>query len=190
MDYRGPPAWSPDGTWLVHHRRSGLTPGLFAETLFAAEIGSQKSHEPVAQCRGGVADQARFSPDGRWLAYNCDESGRCEIYVVPFRHEADRVRVSVDGGMQPAWRADQRELFFLAPDGALMASTVTASADAINVGRPTALFGTPLRPTYQSEQYAPLAVDRGFILRVPTEGSDLLRFVMNWSQRITSPAAR
>ena len=68
---------------------------------------------------------AQFSPDGRWIAYQSKESGRYEIYVQPFNADGERLRVSTDGGVQVRWRGDGRELFYLAPDGQLMAVTLT-----------------------------------------------------------------
>jgi eukaryotic-like serine/threonine-protein kinase len=58
-----------------------------------------------------------MSPDGRWLAYVSNESGRNEIYVEPFRRRGERVRVSRDGGGQPRWRGDGNELFYRSGDG-------------------------------------------------------------------------
>ena len=99
-------------------------------------------------------------------------------------HTGDRVRISVDGGVQPTWHANQRELFFLAPDGAMMSAPITVAASAMSAGQPRRLFSTPLRPGYQGEQYAPLPGGRGFLIRVPAEGSDTLRFVVNWPERV------
>lgn len=67
----------------------------------------------VARPLKGAADQSRMSPDGRWVAYNSSESGRPEVYVVPFPPTGDRFQVSPHGGVQPIWRSDSRELFFL-----------------------------------------------------------------------------
>src|SRR6516164_1463417 len=92
--------------------------------------------------------QAQISPDERWLAYTSVESGRPEIYVVPFfpAAKADakpvtgRWTVSTAGGTQPRWRGDGKELFYVAPDGKLMAVEIKATAAAFEHGAPQALF--------------------------------------------------
>src|SRR4030095_9293979 len=67
---------------------------------------------------------AQFSPDGRWIAYQSDESGRVEIYVQPFPGPGRKVRISVSGGVQARWRRDGKELFYLGSDNRLMAVPV------------------------------------------------------------------
>jgi Tol biopolymer transport system component len=72
--------------------------------------------------------QARFSPDSRWIAYVSNESGRNEVYVLPFDHVpaagGSKWLISSAGGSQPAWRADGRELFYIAPDNKIMVAAV------------------------------------------------------------------
>jgi Tol biopolymer transport system component len=77
----------------------------------------------------------------RWVAYTSDESGAPEVYVRKLSGGASQ-RVSARGGAQPRWRADGRELFYLAPDGTLMAAAVHSSNESIEVGAPSALFKT------------------------------------------------
>ena len=64
---------------------------------------------------------ARFSPNGRWVAYTSNQSGRFEIYIRPLSPSAAQWQISKDGGMRPRWRRDVKELFYLAPDGKMMA---------------------------------------------------------------------
>ena len=164
--------WSPDGRWLLYHRRDGLSPQPRASLLAAA---IDRTAEPVAvvRCEGAIADQGRFSPDGRWVAFNCNESGRHEVYVAPFMHDGDRVRVSVDGGVQPIWRSDQRGLFFLGPDGHLMAASVESAASGLKAGTPRALFETQLAPNFQSEQFAVAPDGQRFLFLVPASGTSV-----------------
>ena len=68
--------------------------------------------------------QARFSPDNRWIGYASNETGRWEVFVEPFPQYGPRWQVSADGGSQPLWRRDGKELFFLAPGGKLMVASV------------------------------------------------------------------
>ena len=88
---------------------------------------------------------ARFSPDGRWLAYTSNESGRSEIYIDRFPGRGERFRVSSNGGEKPIWRADGKELFFGSPSGHLMAVPVDMDSDRAPIGEPQALFAARSR---------------------------------------------
>ena len=85
----------------------------------------------------------RFAPDGKWIAYQSNESGRNEIYVQSFVPGAPasggKWQLSTNGGAFPTWRRDGRELFFVSPDDTVMAVDVTLGA-AVNAGTPRALF--------------------------------------------------
>jgi dipeptidyl aminopeptidase/acylaminoacyl peptidase len=72
---------------------------------------------------------ARFAPDGRWMAYDSNESGTREVYLRPVETSGERLRVSSTGGTMPRWRRDGKELYYLAPDNSLMATP-------LSVGRP------------------------------------------------------
>ena len=106
--------WSPDGGNLLYH--DSQKPELWALPLTG-------EHKPVLVTRSlaGIVDQAQFSPNGRWIAYNTNESGRPEVKVVPFPPASEKWPISTAGGVQPTWSTDGRELYFLASDGMLMA---------------------------------------------------------------------
>ena len=70
---------------------------------------------------------SQFSSDGHWIAFESDESGRNEIYVQPFPGPGAKTIVSTGGGLQPRWRRDGKELFYVAPDGKLMAVAMHAT---------------------------------------------------------------
>jgi Tol biopolymer transport system component len=127
-------------------------------------------------------DEPQISPDGRWLAYISQESGPWEVYVEPFRAEGERVRVSTEGGGQPRWRGDGRELFYASPDGRLMAVDVRAQAGQIEVGLPQALFsGVIAGPT--GDHYAVAAEGQRFLVAVPVDNDPRARIhvVTNWT---------
>lgn len=90
--------------------------------------------------------QARLSPDGHWLAYVSDESGRSEVYVQSFPVPGSKIQVSNGGASQPVWRRDGNRLLFLAPDNALMSCDVSGGA-ALRVEPPVKLFRFPRRTT-------------------------------------------
>lgn len=83
------------------------------------------------------------SPDGRWIVYTSNESGKFEIYVQPFPGPGGKWQVSTAGGTSPAWRRDGKELFYLEPDGKLMAAPVRIGA-AFESETPTPLFTSPV----------------------------------------------
>ena len=89
---------------------------------------------------------ARFSPDGKWIAYVSDALGRAEVFVQPFPAGAGRWQISTTGGDEPIWRRDGKELFYLALDGRIMAVPLHAEGGRLQAGAPQALFVAPLAP--------------------------------------------
>ena len=117
-----------------------------------------------------------FSPDGRWVAYHFDASGRYELLVRPFPNRDPPQTISRDGGMYPRWRGDGKELFFLSPDGTMMAAGFDATT-GVSQGAPQRLFPTQIR----GGDNRPYAVDRlgqRFLLKVLPDPQ--LVVVMDW----------
>ena len=95
-------------------------------------------------------DQLQVSPDGQWIAFNSEETKTWEVYVARFPSFTDKRRVSVAGGVQPRWRGDGRELFYLAPDGTMMVVQSTlGSTGKFALAQP--LFKTSLSPRLSSD---------------------------------------
>ncbi len=88
-----------------------------------------------------------FSPDGRFLAFDSDETGRREVYVQPFPDPVDRWRVSTEGGSSPLWRSDGRELYYLRADSSLAVVQVRVSSNGStpSFGEPKVLFSVDLK---------------------------------------------
>jgi Tol biopolymer transport system component len=117
---------------------------------------------------GASADvEGQFSPDGRWVAYSSNESGGWQVYVVPFPSPGGKYQISIDGGQQPRWRRDGKELFFLSPDRKLMVASVKTGS-TFDFSAPTALFGT--------RAHEPLTAEEFFTYDVSVEGQ---RFLIN-----------
>jgi serine/threonine protein kinase/Tol biopolymer transport system component len=129
--------------------------------------------------------QARFSPDGRWVAYCSDESGRPEVYVQPLPSTGAKWQISNDGGHEPSWRRDGRELFYLSSDRRLMAVPVRLAAD-VTVGAASELFRVPRDAPFDSRiSYAPAADGQRFLVNVAAPDRVRLpmfetRVVVNW----------
>ena len=137
---------------------------------------------PVVQTEANET-AGTLSPDGRWLAYASDESGRYEVYVQSFPGGGGKRQVSTGGGNGPRWRRDGRELFYYAADGKLMAAQVR-SGESFEAGAAVSLFefraGT-LRSTFAP--YAVTADGQRFLINavVETEPNAPLTVVVNWA---------
>ncbi len=130
-----PVDWSPDGRFVS---LVGLNPGTGTDIMiYSFESGSI---EPFLQTRHNETEPY-FSPDGRWLAYQSDESGRAEIYVQPFPSPGGKWQVSSNGGASPHWRSDGKELFYLEDDGTLMVIPIE-TGETFRSGTPVQLFPT------------------------------------------------
>lgn len=140
-DQKCPMSWSSDGRRVVFGSVSPKT----KEDLWVLPASGDGKPEPYLQTPFRELD-AQFSPDGRFLAYVCDESGRGEVYVQAFSDPASRGQVSSGSGARPRWRGDGRELFYFA-GGKLMAVEVKAGA-ALEAGNPRELFKPPLGADY------------------------------------------
>jgi Tol biopolymer transport system component len=126
---------------------------------------------------------ARLSPDGQWMAYTSDESGRPEIYVQRFLTATGRVQISTQGGSDPRWRADGRELFYLAADRRLTSATVTTTS-GLSVGRPMKLFDTIVDTSIGSihaAHYTPTADGQKFLINVSAISGTPTTVVLNWA---------
>ena len=129
-----PMSMTPDGSRLVF-RESAPSLDLMMLSL------NDPSRRPQPLLHRDVAEQnGEVSPDGRWLAYQSNETGRFEIYVRPFPNvEAGQWQISTDGGIQAVWSRKGEQLFYLAPGGSVMAVPV-ATSGTWKSGNPTKLF--------------------------------------------------
>jgi Tol biopolymer transport system component len=125
-----PTSWSPNEKYLVLELRTG---GM---TLFALD-GSQKPI-PVGS-RKGHSRQGQISPDGKFIAFTSNESGRSEIWAQAMPPGTLQKKVSINGGQSPRWRGDGKELFFISPDAEMMAVDVTLDP-VFSAGVPHRLF--------------------------------------------------
>jgi serine/threonine-protein kinase len=133
---QAPTGLAPDGTVIFHQVEETM-----GRDLMGIALDGSKKITPFLQTQFDERD-AVVSPDGRWLAFSTDSSGRSEVYVRPFPNtSAGQWQISTTGGRTPLWSRDGKELFFFGTDGALMAAKVEAPATAWNAGQPVQLFG-------------------------------------------------
>ncbi|HSE31170.1 MAG TPA: protein kinase [Pyrinomonadaceae bacterium] len=134
------PDWSHDGKFLLYGQ---MNPGTIWD-LFVLPLSGDRKPQPVVQTNF-VEIHGRFSPDGRWIAYSSNESGQFQVYVQSFPPSGSKWPISIDGGAQPRWRGDGRELYYFTPDRKLMGVEVNGGSDKFQVGEPKPLFELRVR---------------------------------------------
>ena len=135
--------WSMDGRLIVYARLDPKTKwDLWVVPATPNPASDDRTPHPYLQTEFNE-HQGRLSPDGRWMAYASDESGRSEVYVRAFPTPGARSQISTDGRQRSRWRRDGKELFYQSADRMLMAATVKADA-SFTVGAPRALFKMPI----------------------------------------------
>lgn len=171
-----PEDWSEDGRYLAFGRNTTQTNGgLFALPLFGDRRPITIADTPFGE------DEPRFSKDGRWVAYNSDESGMPQIYLVSFPAIDQKRQISTDGGVQPRWRRDGKELFYLGLDGRVMAVDLRIDA-TVDAGVPRPLFNTRLSVDPIRDQFAVNADGQRFLVQAPVVGGapTPITVVVNW----------
>lgn len=133
-----PASVSPDGKYLAYGLRTA-NDGRGVFDIWALPLSGNGKPFPVVH-NNFSSSRAVISPDGKWLAFANNESGRNEIYITAFPGGGAMWQVSTNGGSQPEWRKDARELFFVDPSNTFMAVDVTAANGAVKLGIPHALF--------------------------------------------------
>jgi Tol biopolymer transport system component len=129
-----PTDWSADGRMLTFTEEDRET----GHSLWVLALDNEQPRR-VLRTRFQEGN-ATFSPDGRWLAFVSDESGRPEVYVAPAAGDGGMRRISNSGGFTPRWRRDGKELFYLEPDSRFMSVPVGTRGDNFEAGAPVQLF--------------------------------------------------
>jgi Tol biopolymer transport system component len=173
---KSPQSWSPDGRFILYIR-SGPPTG---DDLFVLPLSGDRKPVPFLQTPFNEYD-GQFSPDGRWVAYGSDESGKDEVYVAPFPGPGGKWQISTAVGTLPRWRRDGTEIFYLAPDNKLMAAAVNGKGSSFEVGAVKPLFETrALDPT--RNRFAVSADGQRFLINTdPQTTSAPITVVLNWA---------
>jgi Tol biopolymer transport system component len=170
-----PLSWSPDGRSILYRTTGGETGGDLFVLPAAGGTPYAFANTPFREMTG------QFSPDGRWVAYTSDESGRVEVYVVPFPGPGGKWQVSTGGGDHPRWRGDSAELFYLDPSTTLMAVPIDGTGAELRAGvaarmfrtRATLRFGYPYDVSADGQQF--------LINQLPERASSPpIEVVVNW----------
>ncbi|HEX7786440.1 MAG TPA: hypothetical protein VF653_09490, partial [Methylomirabilota bacterium] len=172
--------WSRDGRYIAYQERHPAT----SVDQWALPLFGDRKPFPVVQTPF-IEGHGRISPDGRWIAYSSDESGRFEVYVQTFPGAGGKWQISSRGGFQPTWRADGRELYYLGLDGGMMAVSIAAEA-GFAAGVPAALFNTRIPLSTAIAQYVPAADGQRFLIIAPEGDAGLtpLTVVLHWHREL------
>ncbi len=166
---------SADGRYAIYD--TGTDSQLWALPLF----GERK---PFAFVQGSLkAGSAQFSPNGRFVAYLTNETGRNEIYVQTFPEHTGKWQISASGGTEPMWSRNGKELLYLTPDEKLMSVTVNTGLATLQAGIPQPLFQAQLIPlSYWRNIYIPSPDDQRFLMLAPATQTkpEPITVVVNW----------
>jgi dipeptidyl aminopeptidase/acylaminoacyl peptidase len=181
-----PVSWSPDGRYVVFSRLK--PPGAGGVDTWLLNLSGEPRATPFIESPFDKA-QARISPDGRWLAYTTNDSGMYQIMVQTFPDpNRGRWQITAQGGIEPKWRRDGRELYYLALDGNLMTVPVkeTRPEQPFEAGAATKLFLTPLtvsRTQSPRDRRYDVAPDGRFLISTPVAvgGAEPVTAVANWA---------
>ena len=179
-----PVSWSPDGRSILY------STGAFVvgnSDLWLLSLDGDRKSTPFLRSPFNET-YGRFSPDGRWVAYVSNETGSSEVYVTHFPGPSGKWPISTGGGTYPRWRADGRELFYVAPDGKLMAAGVNAQAGEFVVNGVRALFD--IHPNVSGRYPYDVSADgQRFLVNMVVEAAaqSPITLVVNWAASLRTP---
>ena len=174
-----PSDWSPDGDFILYHDRD---PTRQYDLWLLPMTGEDREPRPFAVTRFNEMLPV-FSPDGRWVAFVSDESGREEVYVQPFRRAGQRRRISTSGGTLPRWRRDGRELFYLSNDEQLVAVPIEPGEN-LEPGTPRPLFAVGRRPSLLRTYDVSPDGERFIVMSPAAEASPQPVVVIDWAAEL------
>ena len=176
-EYKRPTSWSADGRFLAYTRSEG-PPGK--ADIWILPLSGERKPFPFIQTSQFDEERARFSPDGRFVAYDSDESGSRQVYVTSFPGPGGKQQVSTNSGEDPVWRRDGKELFFLS-EGKLMAAEVKANGSGLDISNPQLLFD-PHAGFGPWAHYDVTPDGKRFLVATVGEGGSApMNLVVNWT---------
>jgi len=170
-------SWSPDNKFLVFMTVSGDSSAN--RDLWTLPLFGDRKPVPYIQTEfdeGG----GRFSPDGKWIVYASDESGRSEVYVRPFPGPGGKLLVSASGGSMPVWRRDGKEIFYLGVDRELMAARVNQNGSMLGIDVAHPLFQTNTESFFPSYDASVDGQRFVIVTSTPQKLPSPITVVVNW----------
>jgi Tol biopolymer transport system component len=182
-----PVSFSPDGRYLVYLRKVFRTEaGNHIWALPLSSDGKSADGKPFPIVQDSFDEgSAKVSADGKWMAYQSNESGRREVYITAFPGGGAKWQVSSEGGIAPKWRRDGKELFFLDGSDKMIAVDVNTSGGAVQLGTPHVLFQAPgIQRDFGP--YDVTADGKKFIINSGNlkEGTEPMTLVLNWPEEL------
>ena len=178
-----PWSFSPDGRYLAYERsmEKGSQTGF---DLWVLPLSGDGKPFPIVQTPFEDREPT-ISPDGKWMAYRNNESGRMEVYITAFPGGGAKWQVSTNGGINVKWRRDNKELYFLDSADNLMAVDVNASGNAVRLGVPHALFAV-VGAQRQAEPFDVTADGKKFLINSSNtkEPNEPVTLVQNWPAEV------
>jgi Tol biopolymer transport system component len=171
--------WTLDGRFVIFR--------TLGQAVYSMSMQGDRTPRRLIQTHYTV-DEVHVSPDGQWVAFDADESGRWEVYVAAFPTFTSKRQVSNGGGVQPQWRRDGRELFYLGPDGSMMSVRLDTDTELVP-SAPARLFPTGIEPDPETPQYAVTADGQRFLGLEPVGETANFTFLLNWLNGAASSEA-
>jgi eukaryotic-like serine/threonine-protein kinase len=182
--------WSLQGEHLLFRSPDSST----KFDLWAVPTQGERKPFPVLNSRFNEP-AGSFSPDGRWLAFQSDETGgRYEVYVQPFPNAGERVRISTDGGGLPRWQRNGKELFYVGLDGSVFSVGVEESAGRLTPSTPRVLFKTRMTvnptDTLSCQKFDVTSDGQRFVASIPPDPppNEPAIVILNWNRKPFSDA--
>jgi Tol biopolymer transport system component len=169
--------WSADGRYILFGREDAKT----KTDLWILPMTGERQPYPYVNTQA-IEFTGKFSPDGRWIAYSSDESGKFEVYVQAFPATSGKWQVSVGGGAAPTWSKDGKEIFYLGPDKNLMAVDVKVVGGSLEQGIPKKLFLTDVENATLPNRYTSTKDGKRFVVNngLESAGARPIAIVVNW----------
>jgi serine/threonine-protein kinase len=186
-----PGSWTPDGKEFAF-AHGEFSKGAFSYDLYISSLASP--NQPRVLIKSAANESyPEFSPDGRWLAYCSDETGRNEVFVQPYPGPGKRVQISIAGGAEPAWSRDGKEVFYRSADANMMSVHFAASDKEFIPEKPAVLFAWKFEVGIIGRAYD-VAPDGRFLVmqRIPDLEAEwrrkvfpaTIRVVLNWTDEL------
>jgi hypothetical protein len=187
-----PGTWTPDGRQLIYYPVGANLP----RATFVYDVTTKRAAALVRSAGSTMAGGVDISRDGRWIAYQSNESGDFQVYVQAYPTGVPRLQISTDGGISPVWRGDGKELFYVKPNADWNRSAGNVRIMAVSIGvQPGLSAGTP--KALFSGEYAMNAPARAwdvtpdgqrFLLiredQQATAGIAQMNIVQNWTEEL------
>ncbi len=177
--------WSRDGRYIVYDRLDPQAGGGFG--IWILPLFGDKKPFPFIQNAYNLLTPT-FSPDGKWIAYSSQESGRREIFISSFPGANSKWQVSANGGAAPRWRADGKELFYISEDNKLMTVEIQEKGSSLEIGNTQTLFSVNASSSLLLP-YDVTSDGKKFVIVVPVSGSggEPITLVTNWVAAVKKP---